>query len=351
VNTALLANLAKVSRAVSTYVLPGEDVEQKVSQTYRRLKGPILTNPRLFAIDRDGKESTVLVRETQPNELTDVFEGDQITVLGQYTNPGELRMKLTGEYLGTPREFTFAFKLDGASARHGFVPRLWATRKVGALVDQVRQMGAENTNIANDPRGKELIDEIVRLSMRWGIMTEYTSFLATEPNLALGANGRFDRLAVWNETLGRVNSGNRDRAGLQGVQKDADVKAKGEAQNAQISGGYVYYAESSAPASGGSGLATAATPALRAAGDGVQMVITVQNINSQTYFNRNNRWVDSRVLDKESEKPEVEVVVSTPEFKKIADALAAEGQSGVLALEGEILLLLDGKRVLIKPAA
>ena len=60
------------------------------------------------------------------------------------------------------------------------MPRLWASRKIAVLIDAVRQMGADPAASVNDPKIKELIDEIVRLSTEFGILTEYTAFLARE---------------------------------------------------------------------------------------------------------------------------------------------------------------------------
>jgi Ca-activated chloride channel family protein len=56
------------------------------------------------------------------------------------------------------------------------VPSLWATRKIGYLLQQIRLHGPDN----------EIIEEIVQLSIRYGIVTPYTSYLVTEPSL-LGA--------------------------------------------------------------------------------------------------------------------------------------------------------------------
>ncbi|NWF91143.1 MAG: hypothetical protein HXY50_16985 [Ignavibacteriaceae bacterium] len=59
------------------------------------------------------------------------------------------------------------FGLQASGRRNDFVPRLWATRRVGYLIDEIRTRG-EN---------RELVTEIVRLSKQYGIITEYTSFL------------------------------------------------------------------------------------------------------------------------------------------------------------------------------
>ncbi len=125
-------------------------------------------------------------RELIPSQIPDVFEGDQIVLLGQYFGSAPLDFELKGNYRGTPREFRFNLSLDQATTRNGFVPRLWASRKIGLLVDAIREQGGTSgvvsiaSKSATDPRTRELVDEIVRLSTEFGILTEYTAFLAKE---------------------------------------------------------------------------------------------------------------------------------------------------------------------------
>ena len=83
--------------------------------------------------------------------------------------------------------FHFRLPLDQATTRNGFVPRLWASRKIGLLVDAIREQGGTpgrrlpaRPRRARSPATRELVDEIVRLSTEFGILTEYTAFLARE---------------------------------------------------------------------------------------------------------------------------------------------------------------------------
>ena len=85
-------------------------------------------------------------------------------------------IEMSGNLNGRRRTFRFTFETQKASVRNSFVPRLWASRKIGYLSDAIRQIQRP----ATDPRMKELVDEAVRLSTEFGIMTEYTSFLALE---------------------------------------------------------------------------------------------------------------------------------------------------------------------------
>ena len=71
-------------------------------------------------------------------------------------------------------------------------PRLWAQRQIAGLIDAIRQSGADGTQPS-----KELVNEIIALSTEFGILTEYTAFLAAEDadfgGLAFDSRGRVDR--------------------------------------------------------------------------------------------------------------------------------------------------------------
>ena len=122
VNAPLLDKIAQSSRAVSAYVMPGEDVEVKVASVFKRLSGPVLAEPLLAEL---GDHETARVRQLLPTRLPDVFEGDQLIVLGQYTTPeGKIDFQLAGNYRGKQRTFKFSFDLAKATTRNAFVPRL-----------------------------------------------------------------------------------------------------------------------------------------------------------------------------------------------------------------------------------
>ena len=118
------------------------------------------------------------ITDVAPSRLPDLFKGDQLIVLGKYADEKDLRFVLTGNHLGKSRKFQLKFDSQGATTRNAFVPRLWASRKIARLTDEIRDLGADRTVSESDPRLKELTDEIVRLSTEFGILTEYTAFLA-----------------------------------------------------------------------------------------------------------------------------------------------------------------------------
>ncbi|MBL8765207.1 MAG: VWA domain-containing protein [Phycisphaerae bacterium] len=332
VNTPLLSGLAASSRGAPTFILPDESVEVKVSQVFRRLRGPVLAAPRLSAVGEGaGAGGASAVREAQPGVIPDQFDSDQLIVLGQYTSAAPMKLKLEGEYLGEPRTFEVAFDPASASVRNGFVPRLWAMRKIGSLIDAVRQAGADGRNSSSDTATKELVDEIVRLSMRFGIMTEYTSFLATEP-------------VIGRATIG----GETGRPAAPVSQAPAAAKKAFDDRNATRSGLGAVNQEQN-----GAALRDAAQAG---AGGGGYLdsdmkhveVRSVRNVADQSFFFRGERWVDARLMRDENEKPDRTVEFGTPEYDAVVEALVKANLQAVLAYPGEVLVLLDGARTLIR---
>src|SRR4029079_11898659 len=86
-------------------------------------------------------------------------------------NASAATIRLTGKVGSREETFTFAGQhFPAERSDNAFLGRLWATRRVGYLLEQVRLNG-EN---------RELKDEIIQLGTRYGIVTPYTSFLVTE---------------------------------------------------------------------------------------------------------------------------------------------------------------------------
>ncbi|HZB43979.1 MAG TPA: VWA domain-containing protein, partial [Pyrinomonadaceae bacterium] len=175
VNTALLDKLAADNGGAAEYVEPKEDLEVKVSNFFTKINHPVLTS---LALDMGGVEADLVY----PREMPDIFRGTQLTLIGRYRNARDLDnvvMRLTGRAGEATRSFAYqnvSFPLN--TERNEFLPRLWATRRVGWLMEQVRTNGEQ----------KELTDEIVDLGTRYGIVTPYTSYLALEEGMQVTDN-------------------------------------------------------------------------------------------------------------------------------------------------------------------
>lgn len=173
VNTLLLDTISQSHHGVSSYVRPDEDIERVVSSFYEKISTPVLAD---VSIDF----GAIQVEDSYPYPLPDFFAGSQVVLVGRYRDGGTARVTLHGTVNGQPTSHSFEgvrFRRRGGAE---FIPRLWATRKIGHLLTQVRLHGA-------DP---ELIEEIVELSVRYGVVTPYTSFLIDETEDALTTEGR-----------------------------------------------------------------------------------------------------------------------------------------------------------------
>jgi Ca-activated chloride channel family protein len=286
---------------------------------------------------KDGEPDSRAIREMFPAELPDLFEGDQIVLAGQYLGDKPVTLRLEGEYFGRPAHFDFELDVSRASTKNAFVPRIWANRKVGALIEQARQAGAEGRNSAAQ---KEIVDAIIALSTKYGILTEYTSFLATEPSVRMApADMPALRARVSDEMQTRVAA----RSGAGSVNQEMNVQK--QAAEPAPTGSYRYYAKKpggAMPGTGGRGGA--------AKDDSVELVEvrTLQNVADRTFFQRNGMWVDSQVLAKETEKPDRVVEFGSEDYLKLVNDLARDNRQSALALGGDVLIQVGKERVLVK---
>ncbi|MBU1879311.1 MAG: VWA domain-containing protein, partial [Chloroflexi bacterium] len=165
VNTVLLDTLAEQHRGTTGYVRPHERIDEEVSGFYSKISTPVLADIELDV-------SGVLVEDTYPYPLPDLFAGTQLILTGRYRDSGATRITLTGKVNGETQEFVYEgnFRAEGGDS---FIPRLWATRKIGYLLTQIRLHGER----------EEWVDAIVELSVRYGIITPYTSFLIEEDDI------------------------------------------------------------------------------------------------------------------------------------------------------------------------
>ncbi len=171
VDTVLLDTIAAENRGLSTYVRPGESLDATVEAFWAKVGSPVLVD---LSLTIDG----VATSDLHPSPLPDLYADGQLVVAGRYRTGGSAKVTLRGTVDGSAREFVFDVMLSRAGG-DDFVPRLWATRRIGYLLQQIR-LGGE------DP---ELVQAIVDLSVRFGIVTPYTSYLITEDDI-LTQSGR-----------------------------------------------------------------------------------------------------------------------------------------------------------------
>ncbi len=175
VDTHLLDGIAQATGGISEYVRPEEDIAMKVAAFTSKSAQPVLTNLELKVMG----EKVQLVN-LMPRAIPDLSAGGQLVILGQYTGSGDVALRLTGRVNDETQTFDYEGKFPGAESRHAFIEPLWAKRRIGHLLDQIRLHGET----------KEVVDDVIRLSMEYGIQTPYTSYLILEDGTPVTADPR-----------------------------------------------------------------------------------------------------------------------------------------------------------------
>ncbi len=190
VNTHLLDRLAADNGGSVTYVQPGENLELVLSDFYRQIAAPVLTD---VAIEFEGLEAEGLY----PPALPDLFDGTSLLISGRYRATGDrVTVRVSGRAGDREERYLYRFDLR-ETGDHAFVPRLWATRRVGQLLDVVRVEGESEARIA----------EIRALGLSYGLVTPYTTFViaAQQEGAASWSNmGLYDDQRALNSASGDV---------------------------------------------------------------------------------------------------------------------------------------------------
>ena len=169
VNATMLDMLAEKTKAATTYVRPAEDIEIKSSAMVSKISNPVLVNLGLtFSPD-------IQVLDIYPTSLPDIFEGGQLMVFGKYKGKGGSAIKLRGDLANEKKEFVYEYNFpEKTSDSKSFVEQLWARRKVGFLLDQIRLNGEKG----------ELVEEVTKIAKKYGITTPYTSYLVVPDHVS-----------------------------------------------------------------------------------------------------------------------------------------------------------------------
>ncbi len=248
VNTNLLDKLSNQNNAISEYVLPSESIEAKVSSFYSKIANPVLSDVTL------SWDSALHATELFPRDVPDFFRGSQQVIIGKYSDDMSAGVVLSGRVGSEQRDFVYRLDFDSHDSKNYFIPRLWATRRIGELMDQIRLNGEE----------QELVDEIIRLSKKYGIITQYTSFLVD-----LDMNQSEDQILEQTRTSWTQNKAAYDFSAQTGSM--AVNNAQGTQSMAQQN--------------------NAAAPSEIAADAATNQ--RVQQKNAKTFYFQNNSWIDN----------------------------------------------------------
>ena len=338
VNTHLLDKLTEQSRGYSQYVLPDEDLEVKVSSFFAKIKEPVLANPTL--------KFTGDIRATKlyPSSLPDLFKGEQLVLAGRYSGKGSSAVTIEGMVNGATRKYAYDLTFPEESSDHEFIPRLWATRRVGNLLDEIRLHG-ENS---------ELRDEVTELARKYGIVTPYTAYLIVEDEDRRGVAVHMRSLQnLDKDTLVRkeaakswhsLNAATDGSSAIGGAQLNDSLKnaASAPATSASVANGGSIAGDVFTRRSLGLSSTTspvAQPPAAQAREKLVEYSQQTRFVNGRNFFQNGNQWLDSEVQKQQSTK-RTRIQFNSPDYF----AFAAKNTQTLpwLALGQNIQFVLNG---------
>ncbi|HEY2587133.1 MAG TPA: VIT domain-containing protein [Tepidisphaeraceae bacterium] len=325
VNTHLLDRIAEGTHAFSTYVEPQEDIEVKVSAFYDKIREPVLSNVEVAFTGSD-----VRVMQVYPGAMPDLYKGEMLVAFGRYSGHGPAAVKITGTFDGQPQQFVQDVKFAADDTTNAYIPRLWAVRRVGYLLDQIRMHG----------ESAELRDEVTRLAREHGIVTPYTAYLILEderrrnvpvsiqnfrefgadrPALAQSQERMYQAQSEAQEAQKRTGSGAVAAAkdvGQLKASENLDQLATAQQQQALAKGGFQGQGPSAGeqpqamfgtPAAGRREFAARATATTQPAfGYRVAQNYTQQSkvINGRAFYQNGTTWTDSSAQARKDLKPQ-----------------------------------------------
>ena len=337
VDTLLLDSLVRDFRGVGSYVRPYERIEEEVASLYNKISAPVMTD---ISLSFDG----VIAELLYPQTLPDLFAGEQLTLVGRYRNADATsKITLTGKQNGQVQTLVYDdLSFDNRAGGTEFIARLWATRRIGDLLNSIRLNG----------ESEELVNSVVELSIRYGIITPYTSFLIEEDDV-LSAEGRaraeeaFSQQGLSNMVTG---SGAVDAADMvQGMQaagapQDASalrqiVPPPAPMQQSQTLGGM----SNSMPAITASPMGTMSAPVMaeaeRANGADEAAQSPIRIVRDQTFILQSGIWTQT-TYQPDNMTPIIVEFLSDAYF----DLLARYPEAAeYLAIGEEVIVVLEGQ--------
>lgn len=306
VNSRLLDKLARSGFGQSEYVRPNEDIEEHVARLYNRIGSPAMSNVKI-AFDQEGfgGEKGSPVNRVYPREVYDLFIGDQLVVVGRYKQAGDIKVRIDGTVNGEKKSFDFpaTWSKHSPNESYAFAEKLWAMRRVGEIIDDIDLNG----------KNEELVDELVHLSSKHGIITPYTSFLADDQP------GNMDLAAARRQA---------------GVALDALEAADGVAGFAQREAKQNFKNAPQAPAGG-------AVEFQKSDADEKVVLNTVRRVGRKTFYLRGDRWVDAE-MNAELAKTTQKIERFSDDYFKLAKKLGRDA-ARYLAIEAPVTIVLNGQ--------
>ncbi|MDX2266998.1 MAG: VIT and VWA domain-containing protein [Bryobacter sp.] len=172
VNRHLLNQMAEAGRGEVEHVLLNSDGSAAARRFHERVRNPLLTDITVEFIGLN-------VQDLSPARVPDLFSAKPVILSGRYTGAASGIVRLRGKRGGKPYVRDIPVTLPAAESKHAAVPLVWARRQIQALSANSRENQAA----------------ITRLGLEYGLMTEFTSYVAVEDKV-VNEGGKMQTIEV-----------------------------------------------------------------------------------------------------------------------------------------------------------
>ncbi len=276
INTHLLDKITQETRSFRSYITPDDNIEMKISNFFIKIQYPVLTDIKL---NINGK---VQLFKQYPFDIPDLFKGSSINIIGQYKGNGEISLTLEGMINSEKQSYLYNINFPDKNLKNDEISTLWASRRVGYLLDQIRLNG----------ESKEIIEEITILAKKYGIITPYTSYLMVEDEITQVQRGKLDKDdQIINNIIRKQDSklleenkkeyfSFKEKEGMNSVRSSSEIQALNKASN---------YKDTR---QGESRLYVT-----NEKGEQVNLSNLVKNIQGRSFYQAQNTWIDTKIQE------------------------------------------------------
>jgi Ca-activated chloride channel homolog len=322
-NAPLLDGLAEYSLARSIFVTAEDNAEAAIRDVFTSISHPLFTDLGITSVSWDGEWGKRYTYNVLPFTIPDLFQGDQLVLIGQYVGQEPFWFEINGNYRNALTAFYCPVDQRRGSPEQGFVPRLWAGRVVAQIINEIRQLGADPKLTKENDRLWDLSTAMVDVSLRWGVLTEYTSFFG-DGSVDLTNYG--DLLYFgWTDLYDRAV---RSREGMPAVNQSLNLNILKYQHILNRDNLYLDRNMNEV------------------------RTTTLQQVNDLALYYYSGLWLDSELLvppdDPNAPIETVEVKFDSPEFLELARRLASRGQQGCLGLPENVVLWENGQVTIVR---
>jgi Ca-activated chloride channel family protein len=173
ISEALLTRVSRMNHGYAQFITSDDSIALVVNNHFSRISKPVMKD---IQIDMEGLQTWDIYPKTQE----DLFWGSQVMRLGLYQNGGFHKVSLSGEMRSEVVSYSKIVHFPDTLGGHRFIPRLWAQAKIDNIMELITIYGETD----------ELVNQIIELSLRFQILTQYTALYSdpTEETTAIDKN-------------------------------------------------------------------------------------------------------------------------------------------------------------------